>query len=206
MTPQRKRKSDSLHGDALAGVRRLVRTVDPESGHAFQVCRLSEQLFDATTKEHGLSQHARTLLSAAALLHDVGLTVDVNTHHKRSRDLILGYDLTGFTERERMMVACIARYHRKGPPQPTHKVFRDLDAEEQALVTRLASLLRIGDGFDRAHDAAVRKLSVKREEGQVTILAHMRHPSPTDLWGATRKSELFESMIGVKVVITFEGV
>ncbi|MCC6491060.1 MAG: HD domain-containing protein [Candidatus Hydrogenedentes bacterium] len=201
MTAVRKRKTDTRYGEALAGVRRMARKVEPEPGHAFQVCRVSEQLFDATSALHGLGPHARTLLSAAALLHDVGLALGANAHHKLARDLILGYELPGFTERERMMIACIARYHRKGMPKPTHKVFRDLDKEEQAVVVRLAALLRIGDGFDRAHDAAVRRLNVKQEDRQVTILAHMRHPSPTDLWGASRKTDLFENTFGVKVLI-----
>ncbi|MCC6696060.1 MAG: HD domain-containing protein [Candidatus Hydrogenedentes bacterium] len=201
MTMARKRKAGTLRGEALTSVRRMARKVEPEPGHAFQVCRVSEQLFDAASELHGLGPHARTLLSAAALLHDVGLAAGVNAHHKHARDLILGYDLPGFTERERMMIACIARYHRKALPKPTHKVFRDLDKEEQAVVTRLAALLRIGDGFDRAHDAAVRQLSVKQDAGQVTIRAHLRHPSPTDVWGAARKTDLFESTFGVKVLI-----
>ncbi len=190
---------------ALAAVRRLAREVDPEPSHAFQVCRLAQQLFDRTAKLHGLDKKARRLLTAAALLHDIGHTISVQGHHKHARDLILSYELTGFSERERSIIACVARYHRKAHPRPHHKVFRDLNETGQALVSRLSAVLRIADGLDRAHDAAVCGFRVRRGHDTVTIHALLRRPSSTDIWGGLRKRGLFEEVFKVAVEIIVEA-
>lgn len=188
----------------LASVRRLAREVDPEPEHAFQVCKLAEILFDRTPAIHGLGSDARRLLSAGALLHDIGHTISEQGHHKHARDLILGYELPGFTNSEQTVVAMIVRYHRKANPSESHKVYRDLDSGSQALVTRLAAILRIADGLDRAHDAAVRDIRTKLQDARIEIIAVLRRPSPTDLWGGQRKRDLFEETFGFEVEIIGE--
>lgn len=189
---------------ALAAVRRLARDVDPEPPHAFQVCRLAQQLFDRTAKLHGLDKASRRLLTAAALLHDIGHTISVQGHHKHARDLILSYELPGFSKRDRSIIACVARYHRKAHPRPGHKVFCDLSETDQAIVRQLAAVLRIADGLDRAHDAAVHGFRVTREDDTVTIRALLRRPSSMDVWGGQRKRELFEEVFNVAVEIVGE--
>ena len=198
------RSTSTKPDSSLAAIRRLAREVDPEPAHAFQVCRSAQLLFDRTNAIHGLDHAARRLLTAAALLHDIGHTISVQGHHKHARDLILGYDLQGFTERERSIVACVARYHRKAHPRSNHKVFADLVHDDQTLVECLAALLRIADGLDRAHDAAVRDIRVKQTDDAVVIHAVLRRPSPTDIWGGQRKSGLFQEAFGIGIEIVGE--
>jgi exopolyphosphatase/guanosine-5'-triphosphate,3'-diphosphate pyrophosphatase len=203
----RKTKSAEIRkaDQSLAAVRRLARAIDPEPAHAFQVCRIAETLFDRLKEVHHLDRNARRLLTAAALLHDVGHTVSYQGHHQHARDLILGYDLPGFSEVERAIVACVARYHRKAHPSPKHRVFSDLDADGQALVRRLAAILRIADGLDRAHDAAVRELRTEMAEAKLVIHVLMRQPSSTDIWGGRRKCGLFEEVFDLLVEIVEES-
>lgn len=201
MTPSDSHKALTADS-ALASIRRLARIVDPEPEHVFQVCRLAERLFDRTVSIHGLGKKARRWLSAAALLHDAGHTIAERGHHKHARDLILGYEMPGFSETERAAVAMIARYHRKAHPSESHKVFCDLDSDSKSLVTKLAAILRITDGLDRAHDAAVRDLRTKLLDSRIEIIAVLRRPSPTDLWGGQRKRGLFEETFGLEVTIT----
>ena len=58
----------------------------------------------------------RELLFSACVLHDIGMSVDYDDHHKHSRYLILNAGLPGFDPREVALVAQAARYHRKGMP------------------------------------------------------------------------------------------
>lgn len=201
----RRTKKSTLHetsaARSLTAVRRIARKVDPEPSHAFQVCRLAELLFDRTRNIHHLDDSARRLLTAGALLHDNGHTISMQGHHKHARDLIMTYDLPGFSDREKAMVASIARYHRKAHPNPSHQVFGDLNSSDQHLVRQLAAILRIADGLDRAHDAAVRDVRVSQSDEALTIHAILRRPSPTDIWGGLRKRGLFEEVFELKVEI-----
>ena len=60
----------------------------------------------------------RELLWATAMLHDIGVAVDYDDHHKHSRYLILNAGLPGFSPRETALIGQAARYHRKGIADP----------------------------------------------------------------------------------------
>ncbi len=188
----------------LEAVRAMARELDMEPEHCFQVCATALSLFDQTRDLHELGDDARGLLEAAALLHDTGYSYGVRRHHKYSRDIILGLDLPGFSESEKKIVACVARYHRKAAPREAHGVYRDLSPDAQRTVRRLAAILRIADGLDRLHVASAQAVTVVRRDVSVLILVRQRRPSPTDIWGGLRKADFFSETFGVRVDIVPE--
>lgn len=185
----------------LAVVRQLADELDPEPEHARHVRKLARSLFDQTKSLHGLGNRERRMLEAAALLHDTGLRRGVERHHKRSRDIILSHDLPGFSEEEQAIIACLARYHRKGKPQPQHRVFCELSEDARRTVCVLAGILRIADGLDRAHLSASRGLRVTLNGKACRIWVAQVPVSQTDIWGGMRKRDLFEEVFGVRVEI-----
>jgi exopolyphosphatase/guanosine-5'-triphosphate,3'-diphosphate pyrophosphatase len=191
-----------LERDAgLRAVSKIAREQDPEPEHVFQVCCNAEAIFGATAKLHGLGAQELRILCAAALLHDIGHTVDVLGHHKHSRDLIMEMELNSFSKREQRIVACVARYHRKAHPKSSHAVYEDLTKTDQKLVRKLAGILRIADGLDRCHSATCKSITAKISDGAVTLRVKQRRNSPTDIWGGQRKQELFEEVFRVRVHI-----
>ena len=109
------------------------------------------------------------LLEAGALLHDVGVAVNNDAHHKHSQYLIESSDLVGLTDEERHLVALLARYHRKSPPSRDHEEFEALRRRDRTLLERLAAILRIADALDRQHAGVISSVSVKISEGIVEI-------------------------------------
>ena len=89
-----------------------------DHAHTEHVARLALGLFDelAAAGLHPGDPMERELLWAAAVLHDIGVTVDYDDHHKHSRYLILNGGLPGFTPREVALIGQAVRYHRKGTP------------------------------------------------------------------------------------------
>ena len=89
-----------------------------DDAHVEHVAQLSLQLFDALREAglHDLGDAERELLWAACMLHDVGVTIDYDDHHRHSHYLIESSGLPGFDPRELELVALIARWHRKGDP------------------------------------------------------------------------------------------
>lgn len=180
----------------------LARQHPGQLGHSEHVAGLSGQLFDALAPLHGLGAPERELLLCAALLHDIGLEATVCGHHRASMRLILEADLPAFNGEEKLAVANIARYHRKAHPSPRHAEFSALPPARREQVLRLAALLRLADGLDRAHEDAVKAISVAHSGSDtVTLLLH----GPGDLafaaQGAMRKADLFEEAYGVRLQI-----
>jgi exopolyphosphatase/guanosine-5'-triphosphate,3'-diphosphate pyrophosphatase len=172
-----------------------------DEGHALQVTRLSLDLFDQTMPVHRLGEPERRLLFSAAFLHDVGMCRGLRGHHKSSLDIIQAGDLAPLGDRERKIVAGIARYHRKAHPTQKHDHFSSLLPDEQERVARLASILRIADALDRAHDATVKAIDLEMSTRRVRIKA----VAPRELRGEEealrKKGRLFEELFGLKLAL-----
>lgn len=145
----------------LSSCRAMGRRFHFEPGHAESVLRLARRLFDDTRELHGLDARSRVLLEAAALLHDVGVAINNDGHHKHSQYLIESTELVGLTEEERHLVALLARYHRKGPPSRDHEEFATLRRKERTQIERLTALLRLADALDRQHAGVVADVEVR---------------------------------------------
>ena len=193
--------SEASKDPGLAAAKQFARKHDSEPGHAFQVAKIAAMLFHETAFLHGLGAPELRLLIAAAMMHDTGYGVEPMRHHKGARDLILKSELKGFTGPELLIVACVARYHRKAHPAQSHRIYGDLDSRSQLVVNQLASLLRLADGLDRGHDAATRAVRVERTSNAVRFFVTQRRSSSVDIDGAMRKRKLFEEVFRVTVEV-----
>ena len=111
----------------LRGVHAVGRRFGYEEAHySHQVAGMAERIFDGVATSAGLTRHQRLLLSAAALLHDVGYHIAHESHHKHSFYLIANSELTGFAETERAVIANIARYHKGSNPKDRHPNYLSL--------------------------------------------------------------------------------
>ncbi len=193
-----------LESPRIATAQDFARIFESEMGHFRQVALLAEKLFGAFEPLHGLGEEACEWLCCAAWMHDVGVTVDSRGHHKHSLRLILDAPLPEFTPREKRIVANIARYHRKALPKPTHEAYAALARDDQVTVCRMAALIRIADGLDRAHMEHVTDVAASQLAANAWQLA-FSGPGDMELahWGAERKADLFEVVYGVSLLFDF---
>ena len=82
--------------------------------HSHHVARLAIALFDQTRAIHGLTDREREWLEFAAIVHDIGVHISYEGHHKHSYYLVKNGDLRGFEPEEIETIALVARYHRQG--------------------------------------------------------------------------------------------
>jgi exopolyphosphatase/guanosine-5'-triphosphate,3'-diphosphate pyrophosphatase len=193
-----------IHDLRTKSVLHLAENYAYEKEHAGHTAQLALKLFDQTTKLHNLGLKEREYLEAAAVLHEIGSFVSHSQHHRHSYYLIRNSELLGFTENEKEIIANIARYHRKSHPKPKHAEFVKLLPEDQLIVRKLASILRIADGLDRTHNSAVTDIDCIMNEKDLTIRLAGRNSSPLDLeiWGGEMKKGLFEETFDV--IVKFE--
>ena len=178
----------------LDGLRAFGRRCGYREPHAEQVAELSLSLFDQTRDVHRLGEEERQILHGAAMLHDVGAFVGYNRHHKHSYYLLYHADLPGYTDRERELVATIARYHRRSTPKERHEEFARLTPEERLVVRRLAAIVRVADGLDRGHRRHVRSVKVGRRGSAMLIDVVAEDGSELEVWSAQQKSDLLEEI------------
>jgi len=172
-----------------------------DEAHGQLVSKLAGQLFDDVREVHGLKERDRLLLRAAALLHDIGDFVRYDGHHKHSFYLIQNSDIIGLTPDERAIVANIARYHRKSPPDPSHPNFRDLDKDARGKVRSLAAILRIADALDREHLGKVKSVRarVDSHKGKLLLVVEGDEDRELEEWTVRAKSELLRDVFDLDV-------
>ena len=183
----------------LRGVHAVGKRFGYEEAHSHQVARLAETIFDTLAESVKLTRHQRLLLSAAALLHDVGYHIAHESHHKHSLYLIENSELTGFSERERAVIANIARYHKGSLPKHHHPNYAALSGADRTTVARLAGILRLADALDRRHDNRVQELFCRRNRNVVHIQASSALECENELTEAERRVKLFEDAFECKV-------
>ena len=188
----------------LRGVHAVGKRFGYEEGHSHQVARLAETIFDALAPSEDLTRHQRLLLSAAALLHDVGYHIAHESHHKHSFYLIENSELTGFSESERALIANIARYHKGSLPKDHHPHYAALSGADRLTVSRLAGILRLADALDRRHDNRVSDLFCKRRRNVVDIQALSELECENELTEAERRLRLFEDAFDCKVKLGWQ--
>ena len=204
-----KKEKDSLNLDLRTNfpnprrrsVFELVRKCDWHEKHSVHVANMAIQLFDALEDDLALPDGDRELLEFASLMHDIGYHISHRKHHKHALYIIRHADLKGFTEDEINMMANIARYHRRSTPKKRHKRYRKMDKQLQERIKKLSGLLRVADGLDRSHYQNVQQLEINNGQKQITLYLTTEAEPELEIWGATRKSHLFEEVTGKKLKI-----
>ena len=167
------------------------------SEHAQQVARLALNLFDQTRSVHGLGDREREWLEYGALLHDIGVHISYERHHRHSYYLIRNGDLRGFDPQEIAIVALIARYHRQATPKKSHEGFGDLSGPLRRAVKALAAMVRLAEGLDRSHAQALEGIDLYPRDDD--YLARLRVRSGGDaeleLWAAHRHVAPLEKLL-----------
>lgn len=191
--------------DRMQTVRDFARRCHYDAAHAEQVRCLALNLFDALADDFDLAAEDRTLLEAAALLHDVGYHIAYERHHRHSYHLISYAELAGFNTKETRMIASIARYHRGALPSAKHEAMQGLAKPERQQVSRLAALLRIADGLDRSRGQKVAAIDVLHTPARVLVSLSGTTPLDIEVLGAQSKADLFETVFNVRVDVVEES-
>ncbi len=185
----------------LEAAQRFARSTYYEKEHTEQVIRLALRLFDELQPLHGLGPKARFWLQCAAVLHDVGWVRGWRAHHKTSLRLILDTPLLPFSERERLIVGSIARYHRRALPQKKHKHFRALKARDQHIVAALAGILRVADALDCTHQGLVADVMAHVSDKEIIVDCAVHRLAEAERQDASKKGRLLEETFGRRLVL-----
>ena len=186
--------------DTCQCVLELAYRYNPEDvPHMQQDAHLATTIFRLTRELHGLPQECEELLEYAALLHDIGYFYGYEAHHKHACRMIMAADIPGLDEREKAIVANVARYHRGARPSLEHASFAALPPEDREVVTRLGAILRLADGLDRSHTDAVHGLECEIIGSHVIFILHPRQGNEVERWAGQKKSRFFEEVFDVTV-------
>jgi exopolyphosphatase / guanosine-5'-triphosphate,3'-diphosphate pyrophosphatase len=187
-----------------AAVWNLAVQYEADLDHVDHVAELSLQMFDSLAEGRLLdpTPGERELLWAAAMLHDVGMTISYDDHHKHSRYLIVSAELPGFDPRERALIAQISRYHRKGAPKLGEMESLARKGDEE-LVARCSVILRLAEHLERGRDQSVRQVRLRGNGKGIDLHLEAAGDLTLPRWSVERygDDEAFEKVFGRRLLI-----
>jgi CHAD domain-containing protein len=156
-----------LRAAAMSRLRVWAGYLDPDFSHSQRVALLALLLYDGL-KDAGLvtasagagsvgalslNYDSRTVLQAAALMHDVGKAKGQEKHQKKSYRMIRRLERPlGWSAREMEMAAVVARYHRGALPRPRGRSLQVLELPDRPIAMELAGVLRLANALDAWHE------------------------------------------------------
>ena len=196
---------EPLFADVRAdAVRNLATLYEADLPHVQHVADLSLQMHDSLVASGLMSASGgeRELLWAAAMLHDIGMAVTYDDHHKHSYYLIMQGELPGFDPRERALIALICRYHRKGTPKLGEATALTQPGDEE-LLSRCAAIVRLAEHLERGRDGSV--AAVRLRPGEEGVDLHLEADGDLTLarWSVERYGDdsSFERVFGRRLLI-----
>jgi exopolyphosphatase/guanosine-5'-triphosphate,3'-diphosphate pyrophosphatase len=139
------------------------------------------------------------------LLHDIGVHISYERHHRHSYYLIKNGDLRGFEPQEAEVIALVARYHRQAVPKKSHEGYGDLPPKLRKTVKRLSAMVRLAEGLDRSHAQTVSAVDLYPRPD--SYLARLRTTGDAELevWAAHRHVEALEGILGKPIRFELSG-
>jgi exopolyphosphatase / guanosine-5'-triphosphate,3'-diphosphate pyrophosphatase len=189
-------------------VMKLAEKFGVNTSYANQVASLALSIFDQTQGIlHNWGEAERSLLWAAAILHNCGHFVNHSAHHKHSYYLIRNGGLLGYTESEIETIANLARYHRKNEPKKKHENYRRITNKRlRFFVDQVSPLLRLAVALDRRQISAIKQ--VKLTCDLKVAICHMQvvpaqadDPCTLELWSLDYKKQPFESQFHITLSV-----
>ena len=143
-------------------VMHLAQSFGVDRSRADRVAGFALSLYDQTRglihTDEGLG---RELLWAAAQLHTCGKSINIAAYHKHTWYLIRHGELLGYSQAEHLMVAAMARYHRRGLPKKRHESWQLIvDRQQRRTVAAMALLLRLAASLDRRPASVIGSIKV----------------------------------------------
>jgi exopolyphosphatase/guanosine-5'-triphosphate,3'-diphosphate pyrophosphatase len=196
-----KHRKEIVQADRIPDIRRrsiveLAERCNYWPDHAQQVARLALALFDQTRAIHALTDKEREWLEFGALLHDIGVHISYEKHHKHSYYLIKNGDLRGFEPQEIDVLALLTRYHRQATPKRKHGEFSALPKPARRAVKVLSAILRLAESLDRSHSQVITGIDLHDRGDDALLQVRTSGEAELESWAATRHAAPFEKLIG----------
>jgi exopolyphosphatase/guanosine-5'-triphosphate,3'-diphosphate pyrophosphatase len=159
------------------------------------VSQLALAIFDQTRAVHKLGDREREWLEYGALLHDAGVHISYERHHRHSYYLVKNGELRGFDPQEIEIIALLARYHRQATPKKSHEGYGGLKGNLRRTVRTLAAMLRLAEGLDRSHGQVIVSLDVVPRGNAYLIRLRAAGDAELELWAAHRHGAELERVL-----------
>lgn len=168
--------------------------------HLKALYRLSDEIFDAMKKYHGLSKRHRVLMECIAILHDCGKYISLADASSCSYTIIMTSEILGLTHKERELIATTVEFNRK-PVEPYDNMSDRFTQEEYLLILKLLAILKVANALDRSHKQKIKDVSMKVKDNELVINIEANSSLALEKGLFTKNAEYFQEIFAIRPVL-----
>lgn len=174
-----------------------------DTKHAQHVANLARSLFNGWQEKLALSKRDKTLLQVAALLHDIGITINYYDHARHSAYLVENARIFGLTHREQMLAAVVAGWHNGiASKYVRNKLYSEfLDEADWQIARKLAILLSLAESLDTTQMHLVKKVTASLSDNKARLHLDTAEPAPIEREAVRKYAKWFKKELGIELLI-----
>lgn len=161
------------------GTQQFMKRYRVNTVHSQHVANLAAQLFDELEKlqMHDWGERERKWLKTAALLHDIGRSINIIESSKHTLYLLENVLLFGCTHRERLIIALAASFKNNKQLQKSASIHQDiLTKEDVETALKLGAMIQISRFFDRMMNQSVHKIQIINAKKKMKVNLFLDQP------------------------------
>lgn len=173
----------------------ILNSLNANTDHAKQVYFISSVLYEELKPLHRLGDNYLNILKTGSLLHDCGISINYQNHHKHSLYIILNSVINNLTHKEHVMSAAIAASHRfNNYHLPLAQFSYLINKMDINVIDKIGALVKIAEGLDRSLVGVVKKLKVYFDEEKVIITVSSPSNLDVEIHQALRGRDFFREV------------
>lgn len=199
----RQQQADVLPDILMHSTRNMLLFYKGNTIHAYHVSHLAMTLFDGWQKLHQLTLRERTLLKAAAFLHDIGITINYYDHSRHSAYLVENARLFGLTHREQMLISAVTGWHHGVNTKSMRRIYYEfLDEADWLVARKLALMLALAESLDQTEMSVIQGVTVKLTPTQAELTFEAYDNAVIEQQAVKKHQKWFRKEMKLPLVIT----
>ncbi|MGM9560739.1 MAG: HD domain-containing protein [Phascolarctobacterium sp.] len=180
-----------------------LRLFESDTGHARHITKLALAMFDGWMELHKVRKSNRRLLETAALLHDIGITINFYSHARHSAYMIQNAKLFGLTHKEQIITSAIAGWHN-GVSKNYFKsrFYKEMLTESNwKLINKLSLLLALAESLDYSEMRMVHTLTPSFNKKNAILAIHAEQMPTIEMHQIQDHLSWFKKTFGVELKV-----
>ena len=196
-------QTDTLANPLAQSIHNTLLSYNGNTTHAYHVAKLANNLFDDWQQILNLTADDKILLHVAAVLHDIGTSINYYDHARHSAYLLENARLFGLSHREQIMASLIVGWHHSSSAKHSlNKIYNEfLDESNFQTARKLALLLALAESLDTTQMGLVEKITTSFTNKQAELTLEAQQAIPLELQSIKKHLKWFKKETGLDLVI-----
>lgn len=180
-----------------------LRLFESDTSHARHITKLALAMFDGWMELHKLRRSNRRLLETAALLHDIGITINFYSHARHSAYMIQNAKLFGLTHKEQIITSAAAGWHN-GVSKNYFKsrFYKEMLTENNwKLINKLALMLALAESLDYSEMRMIHSLTATFNKKNAVLSIRAEHIPTIEMHQIKAHLPWFKKTFGLELKV-----